>query len=151
MHELSLKILEAMTIALKVDVKFFSDRFAQPISALRMIHYPPQKNNLNASIAAGEHTDYGCITLLYQDDVGGFQVRRAAGDWLDAPHIPGTLVVNIGYIMARWTNDRYRSTHTELLVLRIKIDTPWRFLLNPIPKPSLTVCVAVTTKIILKV
>ncbi|MGH7004219.1 MAG: 2OG-Fe(II) oxygenase family protein, partial [Alphaproteobacteria bacterium] len=56
------------------------------------------------------HTDYGCITFVCQDDSGGLQVRNRAGEWIAAPPIPGTLVVNIGDLLARWTNDLFRST-----------------------------------------
>ncbi len=110
MHDLGLTLLKAIAIALGTDEDFFAKRFAEPISALRMIHYPPREGAANASKGAGEHTDYGCVTLLYQDPVGGLQVRNLEGEWLDAPFIPGSFVVNIGDMMARWSNDRYKST-----------------------------------------
>ncbi|MGE6579786.1 2OG-Fe(II) oxygenase family protein [Vreelandella aquamarina] len=57
------------------------------------------------------HTDYGCVTLLYQDAVGGLQVRELGSErWVDAPFIEGSLVVNVGDLLARWSNDRFRST-----------------------------------------
>ena len=58
----------------------------------------------------GPHTDFGVLTVLCQDDVGGLQVQDAAGEWVNAPPIPGTLVINVGDLLARWTNDVYRST-----------------------------------------
>ncbi|WP_413699511.1 isopenicillin N synthase family dioxygenase [Psychromonas sp. KJ10-10] len=74
---------------------------------LRLIHYPPQQIQSNG---AGAHTDYGCITLLYQDQIGGLQVQDRNGDWLDATPVENSFVVNIGDLMQRWTNDCYKST-----------------------------------------
>lgn len=113
MHALSQTLLQALALALGADKAIFEQAFKKPISALRMIHYPPRQQAANGSTeikGAGEHTDYGCITLLYQDPVGGLQVRNLQGQWLDAPFIEGSFVVNIGDMMARWSNDRYKST-----------------------------------------
>ncbi|TLP65488.1 MULTISPECIES: isopenicillin N synthase family dioxygenase [Pseudomonas] len=111
MHALSLVLLQAMAEALDIQADFFAQRFAEPISVLRMIHYPPRQAASSAEQqGAGAHTDYGCITLLYQDAAGGLQVQSRDGQWIDAPPIDGTYVVNIGDMMARWSNDRYTST-----------------------------------------
>lgn len=111
MQALAQTLLRAMTLALGIDRDFFDTRFNEPVSVLRLIHYPPRDA---ASCAeqqgAGAHTDYGCITLLYQDAAGGLQVRNVNGQWIDAPPIDGTFVVNLGDMMARWSNDRYLST-----------------------------------------
>ena len=61
-------------------------------------------------IGAGEHTDYGNITLLATDNVGGLEVRTRGGEWIAAPVVPGAFVVNIGDCLMRWTNDIYVST-----------------------------------------
>lgn len=111
MQALAQTLLRAMTLALGIERDFFDTRFNEPVSVLRLIHYPPRDA---ASCAeqqgAGAHTDYGCITLLYQDAAGGLQVRNVNGLWIDAPPIDGTFVVNLGDMMARWSNDRYLST-----------------------------------------
>ena len=111
MQALAQTLLRAMTLALGIERDFFDTRFNEPVSVLRLIHYPPRDA---ASCAeqqgAGAHTDYGCITLLYQDAAGGLQVRNVNGQWVDAPPIDGTFVVNLGDMMARWSNDRYLST-----------------------------------------
>ncbi|MFL7965818.1 2-oxoglutarate and iron-dependent oxygenase domain-containing protein [Pseudomonas kielensis] len=111
MQALAQTLLRAMTLALGIERDFFDTRFNEPVSVLRLIHYPSRDA---ASCAeqqgAGAHTDYGCITLLYQDAAGGLQVRNVNGQWIDAPPIDGTFVVNLGDMMARWSNDRYLST-----------------------------------------
>ena len=111
MHALACTLLRAVANALGVESGFFDERFVEPISVFRMIHYPPRQTaTAPEQQGAGAHTDYGCITLLYQDQAGGLQVQNVRGEWLDAPPIEGTFVVNIGDMMARWSNDRYKST-----------------------------------------
>lgn len=111
MQALAQTLLRAIALALGIERDFFDARFAEPISVFRMIHYPPRQTARSADQpGAGAHTDYGCVTLLYQDDAGGLQVRNVNGEWIDAPPIPGSFVVNIGDMMARWSNDRYTST-----------------------------------------
>lgn len=111
MQALAQTLLRAMTLALGIERDFFDTRFNDPVSVLRLIHYPPRDTASSAEQqGAGAHTDYGCITLLYQDAAGGLQVRNVNGQWIDAPPIDGTFVVNLGDMMARWSNDRYLST-----------------------------------------
>lgn len=105
----SQNLLKAMALALELEETFFTKNFNNHVTVLRMIHYPPRPN-LQHKNGAGAHTDYGCVTLLLQDDVGGLQVKTKAGDWIDATPIDGSLVVNIGDLMQRWTNDAYVST-----------------------------------------
>lgn len=105
--DVGLRILKAMAIALNEAEDFFTQHFNLPISVLRMLHYPSQTQATNG---AGAHTDYGCITLLYQDASGGLQVLNTHDEWMDAPPVAGSFVVNIGDLMQRWTNDIYRST-----------------------------------------
>ncbi len=105
--DVGIKILKAMALALGEEEQFFSRYFTFPISVLRLLHYPSQMQQTNG---AGAHTDYGCITLLYQDQSGGLQVLNRQDQWIDASPVPGSFVVNIGDLMQRWTNDVYRST-----------------------------------------
>lgn len=108
------KMLSAMALALKLEENFFTRYFdSEHISVLRLIHYPPRPDGQPVpedAMAAGAHTDYGCITLLAQDDVGGLEVQAKDGSWISAPPVEGALVVNIGDLLQRWTNDQYRST-----------------------------------------
>jgi isopenicillin N synthase-like dioxygenase len=81
---------------------------AEPTVLFRIFHYPPQPPDTD-DWGVGEHTDYGLLTLLAQDDNGGLQVRTPGG-WVDAPPLPGTFVCNIGDMLATLSGGRYRST-----------------------------------------
>lgn len=102
-------LLTAMAQALSLDDDFFTRCFKDHVTVLRMIHYPPRPASDHDN-GAGAHTDYGCVTLLLQDQVGGLQVKNRKGEWVDATPIADALVVNIGDLMQRWTNDEYVST-----------------------------------------
>lgn len=111
MLELGKTVLSALALALEIDKDFFANKFEHPLSVLRFIHYPEvAMDNGEKHIGAGAHTDYGCITILWQDETGGLQVQDTNGEWIDAPPIDNAFVINIGNMMARWSNDRYKST-----------------------------------------
>lgn len=83
----------------------------RPTSRGSLIYYPPQPSSLSEEqFGVSPHTDFGCLTLLYQDGVGGLQVQGRDGEWVTAHPIPGTFVVNVGDLLARWTNGRFAST-----------------------------------------
>ncbi|TDO99932.1 isopenicillin N synthase family dioxygenase [Marinomonas balearica] len=107
--EVSQKLLGAMAETLKLEDDFFTKCFKTHVTVLRMIHYPPRPEASHDN-GAGAHTDYGCVTLLLQDQTGGLQVKHRNGEWIDAEPMEGALVVNIGDLMQRWTNDEYVST-----------------------------------------
>jgi len=105
---LGARIHRAFAADLGLDPDFFADKFDRPMATLRLLHYPA--NPAEEKIGAGAHTDYGNLTLLATDDVGGLQVRLRCGLWIEPPPIPGAFVVNIGDCLMRWTNDVYVST-----------------------------------------
>jgi isopenicillin N synthase-like dioxygenase len=78
----------------------------------RLLHYPPQSDDTRESDQSGAaaHTDYGAITILWQDDVGALQVRNRQGRWIDAPYVDGTFVINIWDMLELWSNDLFVST-----------------------------------------
>ncbi|TFL19228.1 isopenicillin N synthase family dioxygenase [Jannaschia formosa] len=92
----------------------FDPLFDRPLSALRLLRYPPA-TGAPSEIGAGAHTDYGAITLLMTDGEPGLQVRPRGGDWTDVPHVPSAYVVNVGDCLMRWSNDTYVSTPHRVL------------------------------------
>ncbi len=106
----AIRLMRAMAEALGLPPSWFDPFCADPMCVLRLLHYPPQPPNPAATEkGVGTHTDWGCLTLLWQDETGGLQVQ-SGGTWIEAPPLPGTFVVNIGDMFARWTNGQYRST-----------------------------------------
>jgi isopenicillin N synthase-like dioxygenase len=107
--DLGLTILRGFALHFDLPETFFADRFARPVADMRLAHYPPQSGS-RVEYGTFDHTDHGVITVLWQDANGGLEVQTRDGEWLPAPPVPGTFVVNIGDLMARWTNGRFRST-----------------------------------------
>ena len=97
---------------------------------LRMLHYPPQSGSVTShEIGTGALTDYGLITILFQDENKGLQVQSPDGDWLEIPPIPGTFVVNIGDELQRWSNDLLKSNPHRVINLtgRDRYSSPFFF------------------------
>ncbi len=109
MSALACDLVHAITMALGLPASSLDRYFAQPTTFLRLLHYPTQPDEADL-FGSAPHTDYGYITLLAQDDVGGLEVKNKAGEWIAAPPIPDTFVMNVGDILARWSNDRFVST-----------------------------------------
>ncbi len=115
--ELANKVLQAFALALQLPEDFFANNHNQQNHTLRLLHYPPiQQPPQTGQVRAGEHSDYGSITLLFQDEVGGLEVQTASGEWIAAPAIPGTVVVNTGDLMQRWTNHMFCSTKHRVMI-----------------------------------
>jgi isopenicillin N synthase-like dioxygenase len=94
-----------------LPLNYFDRMMDAPIAQLRLIHYPPTIDPTDKNfLGIGSHCDYEALTILCQDDVGGLQVMNHNREWIDATPIPGTFVVNIGEMMARWTNDIFCAT-----------------------------------------
>jgi isopenicillin N synthase-like dioxygenase len=102
-------VLAGVALSLGLDAAYFAAGYtADPTILFRIFHYPPSPAH-DESWGVGEHTDYGLLTMLAQDDSGGLQVAAPEG-WIDAPPIPGTLVCNIGDMLDRLTGGWYKST-----------------------------------------
>ena len=111
LRALGLRLLPVFSVAVGEQPSFFGRSFEPPSTALRLIHYPPLPEDRPEDLLGIQpHTDYGFLTILAQDDVGGLEVQRVDGGWIEAPHVPGTFLLNIGDILARWTNEVFNST-----------------------------------------
>jgi isopenicillin N synthase-like dioxygenase len=116
MTALARKMVSAIAISLDLPADSLDRHFAEPTTFLRLLHYPTQRKE-EALFGAAPHTDYGFITLLAQDSVGGLEVKNKAGEWVPAPPIPDSFVMNVGDILARWSNDRFLSTPHRVINL----------------------------------
>ena len=105
-------LCRAFERALDLPPEFFADKTERHISQLRIMHYPPPREPpMPGQLRAGAHSDLGMMTLLHSDnDIGGLEVMDRAGTWVGVPKINGAFTVNLGDLMMRWTNDRWRST-----------------------------------------
>jgi isopenicillin N synthase-like dioxygenase len=107
MTDLGRRLLRAMAQGLGLDGGWFDATVAaEPTVLFRIFRYPPGDRT---GWGVGEHTDYGLLTILAQDRHGGLQVRGPGG-WIDVPADPDVLVVNLGDMLERMTQGRYRST-----------------------------------------
>src|SRR5258706_9042879 len=112
LNRLAGDLLRLFALGLALPEDYFAPKIDHSSSFLRIINYPPQPVAPQpGQLRAGAHTDYGTVTILLSENVaGGLQVRSRAGEWLDVRVPPGAVVVNIGDMLMRWTNDRWISS-----------------------------------------
>ena len=110
--DLAGRLMALFALGLDLPETFFAPHIDQAISALRLLNYPNQTvDPAPGQLRAGAHTDYGSLTILSQQQApGGLEVQGLDGTWHPVPAVAGAFVVNLGDLMARWTNDRWRST-----------------------------------------
>jgi isopenicillin N synthase-like dioxygenase len=113
MNGLGRRLAAVIALSLGLPEDYFSAALAEPLTYSQLLYYP----SLSAAacgnrLGAGEHVDWGMLTMLLQDNVGGLEVRTADATWHAAPPVPGTFVIILGEMLLRLTNGRYRSaTH----------------------------------------
>ena len=104
-------LLRGFALGAGLDAEHFIRHRDRPVSRGSLQYYPPQPEGAEEDqFGVAPHTDFGVVTVLCQDAIGGLEIRRRDGGWAAMPPIPGTFVVNIGDLLERWSNHRYRST-----------------------------------------
>jgi len=129
--QLTSRLLKCISLALGLEIDFFDSNHRGMISqgledsienctTLRSIHYPPISDELLAQhpsiIRCGEHSDYGTITLLFQDSLGGLEVKGVEGKWINADPVPGAIVVNVGDLLESISGGQYPATRHRVVV-----------------------------------
>ena len=111
--------MSAIALGMNLPEHFFDEYVDVGDNNLRLLHYPSVRKGIFQEnpnqVRAGEHSDYGSLTLLFQDLRGGLQVRSPKGTFVDATPIPGTIVINAGDLLARWSNDTIKSTKHRVI------------------------------------
>ncbi len=104
------RLLKLVALSLDQPEDFFLKWCRKPMVQTRLFHYPPQPvDAAENQLGVAPHTDYGMITILAQDPIGGLELLKRDGEWIGAPYIEGTFVINLGDLMKVWTNDLYVS------------------------------------------
>lgn len=108
-------LLRAFALALELTEDYFTAFYTKPLTQINLLHYPPHPPvTPGRQFGLRPHSDTTAFTILAQGDVGGLQVEQD-GQWIEVPPLVGTFVINIGDMMARWTNDRFASTPHRVL------------------------------------
>ncbi|MDE0283457.1 MAG: isopenicillin N synthase family oxygenase [Gammaproteobacteria bacterium] len=110
MRDLGRTLAKVLALSLDLTEAYFDEGLTEPVMVGRLLHYPSQDSEIVANqLGAGAHTDWGMLTMLLQDDIGGLEVQNSEGDWISAPPKESTFVVNLGEMMRVFTNGIYRS------------------------------------------
>ena len=111
MEGLADHLMRLSALALDLEENWFKDKITDHITNLTLNYYPKIETDLlDDQLRRGEHSDWGTLTILHHDGESGLQIKDSSGEWVDVPSIPDSFVVNLGDLMARWTNDRWKST-----------------------------------------
>jgi isopenicillin N synthase-like dioxygenase len=137
--EVGRAILSGMAVGLELEPDWFDRWCADPTVLFRIFHYPAASADRDPAWGVAEHTDYGLLTLLAQDDTGGLEVR-VGGRWTAVPPRPDAFVCNLGDMLERMTNGRFRSTphrvarpSSDRVSLPLFLDPGWDVEVRPLP------------------
>ncbi len=110
-HDVAYHLMRGFARGLNLPDNFFLRTCSHPMSRASFVYYPPQPESSGENqFGVAPHTDFGVLTVLCQDSTGGLQVEDKDGNWIHAPPIDGTLVINVGDLLSRWTGGAYKST-----------------------------------------
>jgi isopenicillin N synthase-like dioxygenase len=133
MTQLGHTLMGGLALSLGLDERYFQDRYtSDPFVLFRIFNYPAPAtpDQLTSTWGVGEHTDYGVLTILRQDDCGGLEVK-APGGWVSAPPVPDAFVCNIGDMLDRMTGGFYRSTPHRVRNASGRDRLSWPFFFDP--------------------
>ena len=142
------EIQQAMARHFNLDSSFFSQVHSGDAISLRLLHYPSinKREVATGQLGAGSHTDYGFLTLLFQDDTAGLEVKNRAGEWTSVTPKSEHVTINSGDLLERWTNGRYPATEHRVVPVTSGVD---RFsialFIDPDPDTLITVLDACTS------
>lgn len=116
MQELGHRLMRLFALALGLEETFFDDMVHEHISTIvANFYYRQTSTPAPGQLRRGPHTDWGVLTILHQDDIGGLQVHQDGHGWRDVPFVPGSFIINIGDMMAFWTGGQWVSTLHRVL------------------------------------
>lgn len=129
MTQLGHRLMAGIALSLGLEADYFHNRYtADPFVLFRIFNYPADPDSASSQWGVGEHTDYGLLTILRQDDAGGLQVKSKAG-WIEVAPLANSFVCNIGDMLDRLTGGYYRSTPHRVrnLAERDRLSFPFFF------------------------
>ncbi len=130
-YKLGMKILEGFALYLGKDEGFFTRHFTKPVADMVINHYWGTAGLHISDQASGPHTDHGIVTILWQDARGGLEVMGKDGNWISVTPLRGSYVINIGELMKRWTNGRFKATVHRVVHLQDKSRYSMPLFCNP--------------------
>jgi isopenicillin N synthase-like dioxygenase len=130
-YKLGMKILEGFAIYLGKPEDFFTRHFTKPVADMVINHYLGARGLHISDQASGPHTDHGIVTILWQDMLGGLEVMGKDGEWMSVTPLRGSYVINIGELMKRWTNGRFKATVHRVVHLQDKSRYSMPLFCNP--------------------
>lgn len=135
---LSRQLMQAFALSLDLPHSYFDHWLDEPMATLAPLRYPPMRDPLDeAALSAGAHTDFGCLTLLFQHDEAGLEISTQDGGWQRVPMMRDAVVVNIGDMMARWTGGRYASTVHRVVNRTDRVRHSMAYFFDPDPDAEL--------------
>ncbi|MCU0696288.1 MAG: isopenicillin N synthase family oxygenase [Myxococcaceae bacterium] len=131
LEQLGQVVMRGLAVSLGLGPDFFERSLTRsPLCLFRLFHYPAPAPEQSSAWGVGEHTDYGLLTLLKQDDCGGLEVKTRTG-WQAVPPTPGAFVCNLGDMLDRLTGGRYRSTPHRVRNTAGRSRYSWPFFFDP--------------------